>query len=184
MRVPNFRLAALALTSGLLLSGCAYGGMYGDYGYGGVGVGVGYGDYGYGYPYGGYGYGYGYPYQGYGWYGDYYYPGSGYYVYDRHRQPRVWTDRERQFWTGIWKRTHNGTTSTGTATTSSVAPAANWSGFDRHRNRGSDVTTSSSHSDRGYWRQRSSSTTTSSSDTTSTTRSDRSQGRGHSRQRD
>lgn len=186
MRVPNFRLAALALTSGLLLSGCAYG----DYGYGGLGVGYGdygYGNYGYGYPYGGYGYGYGNPYDGYGWYGDYYYPGSGYYVYDRHRHPRVWTDRERDFWTRIWRQHHDGATSTTTvATTNSVAPRENWSGFSRQRNRGSEpgVTTSSNRSDRGHWGQRSSSTTTSSSDTTTTTRSDGWRGRGHNRPND
>ena len=69
MRVPKLRLAALALVSGIVLSGCAYD-MYGDdygYGYGpygGVGVGIGYsgyyGAYGYGgYPYGHGGYGYG-----------------------------------------------------------------------------------------------------------------------------
>ena len=44
MRVSYIRLAAVALTSGILLSGCAYD-MYGDpYGYG-------YGPYGYGYNY-------------------------------------------------------------------------------------------------------------------------------------
>ena len=56
MRVPRLRLAAVALISGMALSGCAYD-MYGDgYGYGGYGpyssVSIGYGS---GY-YGGYGY--------------------------------------------------------------------------------------------------------------------------------
>ena len=56
MRVPPIRLAALALASGIVLSGCAYD-MYGDpygYGYGpysSVSVGVGYGG-GYGGAYG------------------------------------------------------------------------------------------------------------------------------------
>lgn len=193
MRVPKFRLAALALTSGLMLSGCAYGGLYDDYGYGGLSVGYGnygypYGGYGYGYPYGGYGYGYGgYPYDGFGWYDGWYYPGSGYYVYDRDRHPRRWSDRERDFWTRIWRQHHNGTTTTtGTTATATTndAPRPNWSGFDRHRNRSSDsgVTRDTSHSDRGFWRQHSSSTTSSSSsDSTTTTRSDRWQGRGHDR---
>src|SRR6059058_248208 len=113
MRASHLRLAILALTSGTVLSGCAYD-MYGDpygYGYGprssvsiGVGYGsgyggYGYGGYGYGYPYGGYYGGYGSGYAGYGgygydpfgWYGDYYYPGSGTYVYDRHHTGHVWS---------------------------------------------------------------------------------------------
>ena len=61
MRISQIRFVALALTSGIVLSGCAYD-MYGDpygYGYGprssvsiGVGYGSGYGSYG---SYGGYG---------------------------------------------------------------------------------------------------------------------------------
>lgn len=162
MRVSRLRLAALALTSGLVLGGCAYGfgdpygpyggvGVgYGNYGYGNYGYGYGdpYGGYGYGgYPYGGYGYG-GYPYGGYGssigygyggypfgWNDGWYYPGSGYYVYDRDRHRRQITDAERQYWRN--KFHHSGTTTTtGTTTattTTSVAPRENWSGFNRIR---------------------------------------------------
>jgi hypothetical protein len=107
------------------VAGCAYGGVgglgynsgygydgygYSPYGYGGSGVSVslGYGS-GYGYsPYGyGYGYGYGSPYYAgyygspyFGWYNNCYYPGSGIYVYDSNRQPRVWSNAERTYWTG------------------------------------------------------------------------------------
>jgi len=111
MRSPKFRLAALALTSGLVLSGCAYG-MYGDpygYGYGpqsGVSIGVGYGGgyggyyggYGYGYPYAGYGYGYGYG-DPFGWYGDYYYPGAGVFVFDSSRHRHRWNGDQQRYWT-------------------------------------------------------------------------------------
>src|SRR5215212_7110246 len=121
MRISQIRLAALALTSGILLSGCAYD-MYGnDYGYGygyspygygyprssvsiGIGYGSGYGGYGYGSPYGGYYGGYGYPYGSYGgydpfgWYGNYYYPGSGIYVYDRSRTRHVWSGDQQRYW--------------------------------------------------------------------------------------
>lgn len=148
MGIPKLRLAALALTSGILLSGCAYGlyddgygyggyGGYGPYSRSGVSIGIGYGSgyggyYGYGgYPYGGYGYGYGSPYgYGYdpfGWYGNYYYPGTGIYVYDRYRTRRVWTDDQRRYWEQRrqqWRDHHSGTT---TATGS----AENWSGWDR-----------------------------------------------------
>jgi hypothetical protein len=142
MRVPKVRLAALALVSGLALSGCAYD-MYGDnYGYGpygGIGVGIGYGDYGYGYPYGGYGYPYGYygsyGYDPFGWYGDYYYPGAGVYVYDRYRTRHVWSDDQRRYWEqrrNQWQN-HSGTNWTG----------SNWSGWDRShwRDHGSMPTT-------------------------------------------
>lgn len=133
MRVPKLRLAALALVSGIALSGCAYD-MYGDnYGYapyGGFGVGIGYGDYGSGYPYGGYGYGYpyggyygGYGYDPFGWYGDYYYPGAGIFVYDRYRTRHVWSDDQRRYWEqrrSRWQN-HSGSAWTG----------SNWSGWDR-----------------------------------------------------
>ncbi len=134
MRVSKLRLAALALTSGIVLSGCAYG-MYGDpygYGYGphsGVSVGVGYGGgyggygyggYGYGYPYAyGYGYGYGDPF---GWYGDYYYPGTGIYVYDHNHNRHQWSDQQRHYWEqrrSQWQSHHGSagatTTENGTA---------------------------------------------------------------------
>jgi hypothetical protein len=109
MRVPNLRLAAIALAGGLTLGGCAYG--YDPYGggYGGVSVGYGYNDYGYYNPYyyGGYGrpYGYGGYYGGspyYGWYDGFYYPGTGYYVYDRYRRAHRWTDAQRDYWE--WRR--------------------------------------------------------------------------------
>ena len=129
MRVPKLRLAALALVSGIALSGCAYD-TYGDnYGYGpygGFGVGIGYGDYGYGNPYGGYGYPYGYyggyGYDPFGWYGDYYYPGVGIYVYDRDRRRHEWSDDQRRYWEqrrSQWQN-HSGTNWTG----------SNWSGRD------------------------------------------------------
>ena len=165
MRVPRLLLAALALTSGIILSGCAYD-MYGDgygggYGYGpysgvsvGIGYGGGYGGYGYGYPYGGYGYG-GYGYGGYdpfGWYGDFYYPGSGIYVYDRYRHRHAWNDDQRHHWTdrrNRWQARNNGTTST-----------ENWSGWDRsrsqyrNRNNATSVTTTTSTSNNnGTWRR-------------------------------
>ena len=109
------RLMILALAAGVSLGGCAYGGLglgsgYGSpYGYGNpygsgisysIGYGNGYSPYGYGYSPYGYGYspyGYGMPY--YGWYNDFYYPGTGYYVYDSNRQPRVWSDAEKAYWT-------------------------------------------------------------------------------------
>ena len=156
MRVPRLRLAALALASGIVLSGCAYD-TYGDpygYGYGpysGVSVGIGYGGGygGYGYPYGGYGYGgyYG-GYDPFGWYGDYYYPGSGFYVYDRSRNRHRWNDDQRRYWEGRrdrWQH-HSGTTST----------TQNWSGWDRSRSRNS--TTSGGTWDRSNWQSRSSAT--------------------------
>ena len=135
MRVPRLRLAALALTSGIVLSGCAYDmygngyGGYGGYGYGpysgvsvGIGYGSGYGGYGYGYPYGGYGYG-GY-YDPFGWYGDFYYPGTGIYVYDRHHNRHEWNDNQRRYWTDRRNRwqSHNGSNGT-TATTEMNSPA-------------------------------------------------------------
>jgi hypothetical protein len=146
MRISRIRLAVLALTSGIVLGGCAYD-TYGDpygygYGYGprssvsvGVGYGGGYGGYGYG------GYGYGDPYGGYyggyggyggydpfGWFGDYYYPGSGSYVYDRSRTRHVWSGDQQNYWTQRrqqWQN-HGGTTS---------STGANWSGWDRSRSR-------------------------------------------------
>src|SRR2546423_1872565 len=136
MRFPRIRLAALALVSGMALSGCAYD-MYGDgYGYGGYGpysgVSIGYGSgyyggYG-GYGYGGYGYG-GYGYDPFGWYGDYYYPGAGIYVYDRYRTRHQWSDQQRRYWEQRrqqWQNHHSGTT---IGTTSGIGE--NWSGWDR-----------------------------------------------------
>ncbi|HEY6661496.1 MAG TPA: hypothetical protein VIZ66_01100 [Sphingomicrobium sp.] len=201
MRFPKLRLAALALTSGLVLGGCAYGfgdpygsyggiGVgYGNYGYGspygGYGYGSPYGGYGYGYP-GGYGYGYGNPYGGYGdylgygsggypygWYNGYYYPGSGYYVYDRTHHRRQITDAERQYWRDKFSRYRTGSTS-GTVTTSSIAPRENWSGFKRVRTRTVDTTNSSSSSrgsERSRW-NRPSSSQSSSSSSSSTSSSD------------
>jgi hypothetical protein len=96
-------LAALGLTSALLLGGCAYDD---GYGYGGVNVGTGYyggGSYyddGYGYG-NGWGGGYGYQPSNFGgWYSDYYYPGSGYYVYDRGGKRYRWNDGQRRYWEG------------------------------------------------------------------------------------
>ena len=119
----------------LALGGCAYG--YGDYG-----LGYGYNDYGYGSPYYGYGYnygpyggygaypgyygGFGYPY--YGWYDDSYYPGTGIYVYDSYRRPRVWSDRERTYWTSRQKAATTTTTTSGTRNTRLTQ---NWSGFSQ-----------------------------------------------------
>ena len=150
MRIPQFRLAALALVSGIALSGCAYD-MYGnDYGYGygpygGVGVGIGYGNYGYGYGYGPYDYGYGYNPYGYGydpfgWYGDYYYPGAGIYVYDRYRTRHPWTDDQRRYWEQRrqWWHDHHSGTTTGAVT----GTGENWSGWDRHgQGHGGSMTT-------------------------------------------
>ena len=200
MRVPNLRLAALALTGGLMLGGCAYGvgNPYGSYG--GVSVGYGgaygspYGGYGYGSPYGGYGYGspygygYGSPYGGfgnyvgygyggypYGWNDGWYYPGSGYYVYDRDRRRRQLTDAERQYWREKFDRIRSGTTTTSGAkvTTSSIAPRENWSGFNRVRGRSADTRTSSSAS-RGSERSRWSRPADTSSTTSSSSRSEKS----------
>lgn len=160
MRVSQARLAALALASGVLLSGCAYD-MYGDpygygyspYGYGyphsGVSIGIGYGGgyggygyggYGYGYPYGSYYGGYGYPYGGYGydpfgWYGDSYYPGSGVYVYDRSRTRHVWSGDQQRYWTQRrqqWQN-HSGTATSG----------ENWSRWNRSGNWSRGTTQSS-----------------------------------------
>ena len=189
MRVPRFRLAALALVSGLALGGCAYGlgDPYGSYGgvsvgygngygygspYGGYGYGSPYGGYGYGSPYGGYGnyLGYGYGGYPYGWYNGYYYPGSGYYVYDRDRHRRQITDAERQYWRQKFDRMRSGTTSGTTATTSSIAPRENWSGFKRVRVRSSD-SDRSSRFDRGYSRSGSSSSRSSSSSSSSSSNS-------------
>jgi len=156
MRVPPIRLAALALASGIVLSGCAYD-MYGDpygYGYGpyssvsvGVGYGGGYGGYGYGYPYGGYGYGgyYG-GYDPFGWYGDFYYPGSGIYVYDRYRRRHAWNDDQRRYWESRRDRWQHRSGTTGTVTTQ------NWSGWDRSRN----SSTTGGSWNRSNWQERSS----------------------------
>ena len=179
MRISHLRLAAVALTSGVLLGGCAYD-TYGDpygygYGYGyprssvsiGVGYGGGYGGYGYGYPYGGYYGSYGYPYGGYGaygydpfgWYGDYYYPGAGSYVYDRSRTRHVWSGDQQRYWTQRrqqWQ-SHSGTTGTG----------ENWSGWDRSRRH--DGTSTSGRTwtrGSGGWTRSNSSTSTSTSDGT------------------
>ena len=144
----RLRFAAVATAAALSLSACAYNGYPGvSVGYGNAGYG-GYGGYGYGYdpyydgysPYGynsiGYsrygGYGYGSPF---GWYNGYYYPGTGYYVYDRYRRPRVWNDREREYWVRIkpGAGTGSGTITTTASTTTPVAVAPNWSGFNRPR---------------------------------------------------
>jgi hypothetical protein len=143
MRIPFITLIA---SSALALGGCAYGDL-------GLGAGAGYGNYGYGYgPYGSYGspgygspygygyagygsaYGYGSPYGGYGsygspyygWYDNYYYPGSGSYVYDSYRQPHVWSNTQRSYWT---QRQPTVVTSGGARTVRTVSP--NWSGFNR-----------------------------------------------------
>lgn len=136
MRIPFVSLIA---ASALALGGCAYGGIglgYGDPyagyygsqygGYGGYGYNSGYAGYGYNSGYGspyGYGasYGYGSPY--YGWYDGYYYPGTGYYVYNSYRQPVVWSDSQRRYWTDRQK----------TASTRGVTrvTSPNWSGFQR-----------------------------------------------------
>lgn len=176
MRISHIRLAAVALTSGILLSGCAYD-MYGDpygygYGYGprssvSIGVGYGgYGGYGYGgYPYGGYygGYGYGNPYGGYGydpfgWYGDYYYPGSGIYVYDRSRTRHVWSGDQQRYWSQRrqqWQG-HSGTTSAG----------ENWSGWDRShwRNGGGSTNTGGWSHGAGGWSRSNTQSSTSAGD--------------------
>lgn len=133
MRVPQLRLAALALVSGMGLSGCASD-MYGSpYGYGGVDYGYNYGYPGYGYGYSpnygsGYGYGYGYGYGAYdpfGWYGDFYYPGVGIYVYDRHRNRHVWNNDQQRYWAdrrSQWQG-RGGT----------VNNTENWSGWNHQR---------------------------------------------------
>jgi hypothetical protein len=197
MRVSQLRLAAVALTSGILLGGCAYDMYGGDYGYGygpygysyprsgvsiGIGYGGGYGGYGYGYPYGGYYGGYGYPYGGYyggynpfGWYGNYYYPGSGIYVYDVNRTRHVWSGDQQRYWTQRrqqWQ-SRGGTTST----------RENWSGWDRHRrDRDGSATTS------GTWTRgpRNWTRTNVQSQSSTSTSSDGSQrrGRGHRGDRD
>lgn len=126
MRIPYISLLA---AGALALGGCAYGDLGVGMGYGGLG---GYYGTGYGYPYGPYGgygaypgyyggFGYGMPY--YGWYDDAYYPGTGIYVYDSYRRPRVWSDRERHYWTSRQQSIR--TSGTGTRV------QANWSGFDR-----------------------------------------------------
>ena len=198
MRVPSFRLAALALASGIVLSGCAYD-MYGDpygygYGYGPqstVSIGVGYGGYGgyggyYGggyYPYGGYGYGY--PYGGYdpfGWYGDFYYPGTGIYVYDRDRRRHEWNDQQRRYWEQRRQQwhDHSGTT-VGTATTE------NWTRWDRSRwhNAGSSTQTSGNWTrGPGNWHRSSSQTGSSATTTSETPRSFGGDRTNHSHSRD
>ena len=198
MRVSKIRLAALALTSGLALGGCAYGfgDPYGSYG----SLGVGYGNYGYGYggypyggygygsdPYGGYGYG-GYPYGGYGfpfgWYDNYYYPGSGIYVYDRHHHRHQWTDAQRQYWRDKFARYHSGSATTTTSTNvRPVTPQENWSGFNRMRTRSVDSSgLPANNGNRGHaWGRQS--TTTTSGDATTTTRSNNGwRGRSHDSQ--
>jgi hypothetical protein len=158
MRVPRLRLAALALTGGIALSGCAYD-MYGNpygYGYGpqsGVSVGVGYGGY-YGgyYPYAGYGYGYpyagyGYGYDPFGWYGDYYYPGVGVYVYDHNHNRHQWTDQQRRYWEqrrSQWQSHHGSAAGTTTE---------NWSGWDRSRwrNQNPNAATTTQSTDPHNW---------------------------------
>jgi hypothetical protein len=128
MRISQIRLAAVALTSALVLAGCAYD----DYGYG-------YGPYGYGYPHSsvsigvGYGGGYG-SYDPFGWYGNYYYPGTGIYVYDRSRTRHVWSGDQQRYW--AQRRQNSGTSST----------SENWSGWDRHRHDRDGTTTSTSTS--------------------------------------
>lgn len=148
MRVPQLRLIALSLVGGVALSGCAYGlgDPYGG-GYGGVSVGYNSGSYGGGYGYGPYGYSgygspygyanygsygspYGYGYDPFGWYGNSYYPGAGIYVYDRYHRRRHWTNAERNYWN---QRIASRRTAKNLATTRSIAPRENWSGFDRSR---------------------------------------------------
>jgi hypothetical protein len=132
----RLRLAAAALAATFSLSACAYGGYPGvsvGYGnYGGYNSGYydpyagGYSPYGYnnvGYGYGGYG-------SQYGWYDGYYYPGSGYYVYDQYRRPRVWNDRQRQYWVRIKPQSRT-VQSRGLRTSAVTAP--NWTGFNRPR---------------------------------------------------
>jgi hypothetical protein len=161
MRIPHLRFAVVALTSGMLLSGCAYdtyGSPYG-YGYGpqgGVSLGVGYGGgyggyyggYGYGYPssyYGGYGYSYG-GYDPFGWYGDSYYPGTGIYVYDSGRNRHVWNNNQQQYWTQRRQQWQSHGGSTGST-------SANWSGWNRNRDTTGTTTTSTSTSTgTGGWR--------------------------------
>lgn len=149
MRVSRIRLAILAITSGLVLSGCAYDSFADPYGYGygygprssvsiGIGYGSPYGGYGYGgygYPYGGYyGGGYGYPYGGYGygsydpfgWYGNYYYPGVGTYVYDRYRTRHVWSNDQQRYWSQRRQQWQNRSGTT-------AGTHENWSGWDRSR---------------------------------------------------
>ena len=201
MRTSHIRLAALALTSGLLLGGCAYDdygygyGPYGGYGYphssvsigvgygGGYG-GYGYGSYGYGYPYGGYYGGYGYPYGGYGayggygydpfgWYGNYYYPGSGVYVYDRSRTRHVWSGDQQRYWQ---QRTHQWQNQhSGTA----VPTNENWSGWDR-RNRASTSSTWTRGANSNWTRTNPQATTTTTTTNTSGTQGTRgNRGRHH-----
>ena len=172
MRVPRLRLAALALVSGIALSGCAYD-MYGDgygsgygYGYGdygGYGSGYPYGGYGYGDPYGGYGYGgYGYGYDPFGWYGDFYYPGAGIFVYDRGRRRHEWTDDQRRYWEqrrDQWRSHYSGTTTTG--------GSENWSGWDRSRWQGRQGSTATTSPTPGGWRHGSGSWTRGSSESRS-----------------
>lgn len=151
MRVPELRLAALALVSGLGLSGCASD-MYGDpYGYGGVGYGYNYGYPGYGYgnsPYygSGYGYGYGYGYGAYdpfGWYGNSYYPGVGIYVYDQYRNRHVWNNDQQRYWADRRSRwqSRGGTSSN----------RENWSGWNRQR--GQDRSTNDQNAPPRRWRE-------------------------------
>jgi hypothetical protein len=197
MRIPHIRLAALALLSGVALSGCAYG-LDGAYG----GVNVGYGSYGSAYGYGG-GYGYdpyyggygsyagyggynGYGYGGFGdpfgWYGNYYYPGTGFYIYDRHRHRHRLTDEQQRFWRNMFARSR--TAGTTAATSRSVAPRENWSGFNRSRGQTTtSTTTAPDNRNRGRWQNRSSATTSSDSDTTTRTRPDW-RGHGHNRPND
>jgi len=138
MRIPFITTLAGAA---LALSGCAYGDL-------GMGLGYGngyspYGSYGYGYspyygssygPYAsiGYGSGYGYGSPYYGWYDGFYYPGTGDYVYDTYRQPRIWTDAQRTYWT---RRVAS------VPTTQRTAIQPNWSDFSRPRTARTDRTT-------------------------------------------
>jgi hypothetical protein len=121
MRIPFITLIA---GGALALGGCAYGDL---------GLGMGYGD-----SYGGYGYGSPY----YGWYDNYYYPGTGMYVYDSYRRPRIWNDRQRNYWSSRIK-----TSGTRMATTN-----PNWSGFST-RSTVSDTNTMSSRQQRMVVRQ-------------------------------
>jgi hypothetical protein len=95
MRALRLRTAAILLTAGVGLGGCA---TYSPFGYGN-GVSIGYGNNGYYDPYySRYGSRYA-SYSPYGWYDGYYYPGAGYYVYDRYRNPYYWNDYQRRYWT-------------------------------------------------------------------------------------
>jgi hypothetical protein len=45
-----------------------------------------------------------------GWNDGYFYPGSGIYVYDRHRHPHIWSDRQKSHWSGMREHWHDDST--------------------------------------------------------------------------